>query len=47
MCVLQIISAWVSLVEVVEVVVVNGGLCDEILGPSDTECFVVVAENGV
>lgn len=47
MRVLQIISAWVALVEVVEIVVVDGGLCDEILGPSDAEGFVVVAENGV
>lgn len=47
MCVLQIISAWITLIEVVEVVVVNGGLCDQILRPSDAEGFVVVPENGI
>jgi hypothetical protein len=47
MYILQVVGTWVALVEVLKVIMMDGGLCNEVLCPSDPKGLVVIAEDGI
>lgn len=46
-CILQVVSRRIALVDIVEKVVVNSCLCNQVFCPSNTKCFIMVSKNVV